>query len=358
MVMPTARYIAHDKLMPWLLGLAEGRRVLAPVREGGKTLFLPLREDSRLDLRGLADDSAKAALLPRCEPLLEFHYAKTAGVPSRTTLEVREILPGQETFLFGVRPCDARGFTVFDRVYDAGTRRDIYYCSRRDKTLVAAIACADPAETCFCNRVGGDPGGSDGADLLFTPVEGGFTVEAVTERGGAFLREQALEEADGKAEEAREVREAVRRAMPEGPSLDGAPDEVLRLFDDGAFWESVAAKCLSCGVCSYLCPTCYCFNMTDESNGNDGVRVRTWDNCMSFQFTLEGSGHNPRNGKAQRMRNRIGHKFSYYPKLHDGNLACVGCGRCIANCPASMDVRAIVIQARSRVLDKEEYANE
>jgi len=357
-VMSAARYIAYDKLMPWLLRLTDARRVLAPTRVGGKTLFSTLRQDSQLDLEGLADDSAKSALLPRCEPLLEFHYSKSGDIPSRTELEVREILPGQETFLFGVRPCDAKGFTVFSRVYDAGARRDIYYCTRRDKTLIAAIACASPAETCFCDRVGGDPGGSDGADLLFTPVEDGFVVEAVTERGDAFLSEQAFEEAGDKAKRAGEVRDAARRAMPAGPSLGGDPDDVLRLFDDAAFWEKTSAKCLSCGACSYLCPTCYCFNMTDEVNGNDGVRVRTWDNCMSFQFTLEGSGHNPRNGKAQRMRNRIGHKFSYYPELHDGNLACVGCGRCVAHCPVSMDVRAIVAQARARALDKEEHVND
>jgi ferredoxin len=356
--MLTARYIANDKLMPWLLSLAETRQVLAPVQVGGQTLFAPINADSQLDLKGLADASAKAALLPRCETLFEFHYSKTEGVPSKTELEVRETLPDQDTLLFGARPCDAKGFTVFDRVYDAGSRRDIYYCTRRDKTLVATMACTDPADTCFCNRVGGGPGDTDGSDILFTPVEGGYVIEPVTERGEAFLAEQPLVEAEERKEEARKVREAVSEAMPEGASLGGGEGEVLKLFDDKEFWGAVTDKCLSCGACSYLCPTCYCFNMTDEINGDDGVRVRTWDNCMSFQFTLEGSGHNPRDGKAQRMRNRIGHKFSYYPELHNGNLACVGCGRCIVHCPVSMDVRAIVAQARDRALAKQEHAND
>ncbi|WP_419787047.1 4Fe-4S dicluster domain-containing protein [Pseudodesulfovibrio sp.] len=356
--MATARYIANDKLMPWLLVLAESRRVLAPIRTGGRTLFSELTEESELNLNGLADESAKAALLPRCEPLLEFHYSKGEGVPSRTNLEVRETLPDQETFLFGVRPCDAKGFSVFDRVYDAGERRDIYYCTRRDKTLIASIACTDPAETCFCNRVEGDPGSTEGTDILFTPVKDGFVAEAVTDRGDAFLQEQPLVDAGDRKEEARKVREATSRAMPAGAPLGGAPGEVLELFEDGEFWDKITAKCLSCGACSYLCPTCYCFNMTDEIKGDDGVRVRTWDNCMSFQFTLEGSGHNPRNSKAQRMRNRIGHKFSYYPALHDGKLACVGCGRCIVNCPVSMDVRAIVGKARERAQAKEEKVND
>jgi ferredoxin len=356
--MSTARYIANDKLLPWLLSLTETRRVLAPVRTGGQTLFSPLDKDSRLDLQGLADASAKAALLPRCEPLFEFHYSKSDGLPSKTEVEVRETLPDQETFLFGARPCDAKGFTVFDRVYDGGSRRDIYYCTRRDNTLVAALACTEPARTCFCNRVGGGPGDTDGADILFTPVDDGFVAESVTERGETFLREQPLVKAGDRKEKAMAIRQAVSEAMAGGPSLGGAQGEVLELFEDREFWEGIAGKCLSCGACSYLCPTCYCFNMTDETNGDSGVRVRTWDNCMSFQFTLEGSGHNPRDGKAQRMRNRIGHKFSYYPELHDGNLACVGCGRCIVHCPVSMDVREIVAQARARASAKQEHVND
>lgn len=357
MVMLAAQFITKDELVPWLRSLTASRQVLAPVRTGGKTVFQRLEEDSVLDLEGLAAAAPKEVLLPRCETLLEYHYTKGDEVPSRTGLEVREVLPDQQTFLFGARPCDVSGFTVFDRVYDAGSRRDIYYCTRRDNTLVAVLACTAPAETCFCNRVGGGPGDAHGADMLFTEVDGGYVVEPVTERGDEFLRSQPLEEAGDRADAARENREAVKAAMPGGDSLLGAPELVGKLFDDQEFWEGVTAKCLSCGACSYLCPTCYCFNMTDEMHGNDGVRVRTWDNCMSFQFTLEGSGHNPRAAKAQRMRNRIGHKFNYYPALH-GSLACVGCGRCIAHCPVSMDVREIVSKAQARALAAEEQAND
>jgi ferredoxin len=328
------------------------------MRTGGRTVFQPLDAGGVLNLDGLATASPKAVLLPRCETLLEYHYSKGEEAPSRTSLEVREVLPDEPTLLFGARPCDVRGFTVFDRVYDAGSRRDVYYCSRRDNTLVAALACTKPDDTCFCHRVGGGPGDSTGADLLVTFIGEGYVIEAVTPRGDDFLSVQDLPEAGGRVEAARKDREAVAAAMPEGESLLGVPEQVNKLFDDQAFWEDVSAKCLSCGACSYLCPTCYCFNMTDEMHGDDGVRVRTWDNCMSFQFTLEGSGHNPRAAKAQRMRNRVGHKFNYYPALHGGSLACVGCGRCIAHCPVSMDVREIVSKAATRTLVEEEQAND
>jgi ferredoxin len=87
--------------------------------------------------------------------------------------------------------------------------------------------------------------------------------------------------------------------------------------------------------------------MTDEQSGLQGKRLRTWDTCMSFEFTLEGSGHNPRPTKAHRLRNRMGHKFAYYPELHEGLIACCGCGRCIKSCPVSLDIRAVVQAAQN-----------
>jgi len=117
------------------------------------------------------------------------------------------------------------------------------------------------------------------------------------------------------------------------------------LFEDD-FWKEVAETCLGCGVCTYLCPTCYCFNITDDDLGLNSRRIRTWDNCMSHTFTLEGSGHNPRPTKAHRLKNRVGHKFSYYPDLHGGVMACCGCGRCIKQCPAGIDIRQIVKAAQ------------
>ncbi len=137
-----------------------------------------------------------------------------------------------------------------------------------------------------------------------------------------------------------------------GKPMDFAPaqDKLMALFDDMEFWGDVSAKCISCGACTYLCPTCYCFNITDEGAGLSGRRVRSWDNCMSHQFTLEASGHNPRPTKAHRLRNRVGHKFSYYPAIHDEVIACCGCGRCIKSCPVSVDIREIVVRAMERVV--------
>jgi ferredoxin len=206
--------------------------------------------------------------------------------------------------------------------------------------------------------VGGGPDDSTGSDVLVTPVEGGYVLEAVTKRGETLLDSPLLADAGDKSEEAASARERGRKSLGQAQDIGKASESLLAIFDDQGFWEDVAAKCLSCGACTYLCPTCYCFTLSDESNGLSGKRLRSWDTCMSFQFCLEASGHNPRPTKAHRLKNRVGHKFSYYPTLHDQITACCGCGRCIKSCPVSVDIREIVLKAIEHAKPKiQEVAN-
>ena len=110
---------------------------------------------------------------------------------------------------------------------------------------------------------------------------------------------------------------------------------------DASFWNEIHQKCLGCGICTFLCPTCYCFDITDEVKDEQGKRIRCWDSCMFPQFTLHASGHNPRPTYRERMRQRIMHKFNYCPENYKETF-CVGCGRCIRNCPVNLDIRQII----------------
>jgi ferredoxin len=351
--MATTLFIQRGDIAAWLADTAATHTVYAPLRDKTGVRFHRLcaqdaaAQTQALELDRQAQTPPKNVLLPACETLLEFSYAKQED--GSTSLDVQPVMPQGAVLLFGPRPCDARAFTVFDRVYDAGRGKDPYYTARRAATVVASVVCTRPEQSCFCTAVGGAPDDTEGSDILFTPVQDGFIVRPLTQAGEAVLRHPLFTEAAHREEEAAGVCAAARAAVPCAPAdFTAAPEPVAALFDDMEFWQSVTAKCLSCGACTYLCPTCYCFNITDESNGLEGRRLRTWDNCMSFQFTLEGSGHNPRPTKAHRYRNRIGHKFSYYPRIHDGALSCVGCGRCISSCPVTMDIRRIVHSAMQR----------
>lgn len=341
-----AKFLAQDELTSWLGKLSEQYRTLVPRREGDAVIFRPFEKSQPVELDVRATQPAKGAVFPRCEPLLTFEYDKNPEEPGRVAVKVTEQKGGSPTVVVGGRPCDCAGFKTFDRVYDSERVKDLNYLHRREMTFFVSMVCAKPATTCFCNWVGGGPASPDGSDVLMTPVSGGYVMESVTDKGGDLLA-SLPDASDAQEAEAKALKEAAEAAMGEAVDVSAAQEKLLEHFDDLEFWETQAGKCISCGTCTYLCPTCYCFNITDEKFGHEGVRLRTWDNCMSSLFTMEASGHNPRPTKAYRLKNRVGHKFSYYPSLHGGNIACVGCGRCIKSCPSSVDIRKIVLDAIS-----------
>ncbi len=357
--MSTARFLKARDIAPWLEELGREYTVLAPTRHGDTVVFREFEPERGIELDRLSTTPAKKALLPPCETLFEYATTKTDTPPYRTSIELRPTLPEGKILLFGTRPCDARAMQIFDRVYDGEQVKDPYYTARRNAATIVTLACSGQAGTCFCDRVGGSPVDATGSDVLLTPLKAGYVAEALTEKGMELMRDTAFMKADGLRQEALNVRNRILEEVPERTSFLDMERNLLSLFGDLGFWDKTAESCLSCGACTYLCPTCYCFNITDEPHGDSGKRIRTWDNCMSSQFTLEGSGHNPRPTKAHRMRNRIGHKFSYYPQLHDKTLACVGCGRCISNCPVSFDIRnAVACAIQHAAANAQEHAHD
>lgn len=339
-----AKFLAYIELDAWLAKMAEQYRTLVPRREGDAVLFGPFDESVPVELRVRPTQPPKSAVFPQCESLLSYKYNKDPEEPGRVEVEVKEHLEGTPTVVIGGRPCDAAGFNVFDRVYDTDRVKDLNYLTRREATLFISMTCEKPATTCFCHWVGGGPSSPAGSDVLMTPIADGYVLESVTEKGEGLITDLA-NASDAQVGDAQAVKEAAEAAMGDPVDPSAAREKLLEHFDDAEFWEAEAGKCISCGTCTYLCPTCYCFNISDEKCGHEGVRLRTWDYCMSSLFTQEASGHNPRPTKAHRLKNRVGHKFSYYPSLHDGKIACCGCGRCIKSCPASVDIRAVVLHA-------------
>lgn len=348
MVMADLKFCPKDHLLDWIKELSRERTVLVPQQCGEAVEFRPFIQGSELFFERQPTAPPKKSVFPQTEPLLCYAYEKDPDDPGKQRLQIRETLPeARQTVVLGCRPCGARGFTVFDPVYADGEIADPYYQTRRDATIFIALACERPEPTCFCHWVGSGPADEAGSDVLMIPLSRGFALKPVTDKGRQLLEagdfKEATQEQSDEAEQM--VRDAEARLAP-APDLEAVPEKLLELFENKGFWEQMSAKCISCGACTYLCPTCYCFNISDEYSGLRGKRIRTWDNCMSNLFTQEASGHNPRSLKAQRLRNRVGHKFSYYPKLHDQIFACCGCGRCIKSCPMSVDIRDIVLSAK------------
>ncbi len=344
------KFISFDDLPAWLAELGNGRTVYAPRRQGQAVVYLPYQTGEALEFAQRPTESAKHTVFPRSEGLFAFRKDGDPENPNNRKLTLTEAEEPGKAVVFAALSCDARGFFTFDPVYDGcgteGIAKDVYYLKRRENTVLVVRACKTALSTCFCHWVGGGPASPQGADVLATDVDNGLLLQAVTEKGAALLESSKLSQGtDAQAKSAKSAHEAVAKSMGPAPALDGASKSLLSLFDNRDFWIGQSSGCISCGACTYLCPTCYCFNLTDESNGIAGTRLRTWDTCMSALFTLEASGHNPRLGKAARLKNRVGHKYSYYPKIHGGRFACSGCGRCIKSCPSSIDIRKIVLNA-------------
>ncbi|MDR2892139.1 MAG: 4Fe-4S dicluster domain-containing protein [Deltaproteobacteria bacterium] len=345
------KFISRAKLADWLKELSSRFEVWAPRKEGegarSVVVYRPFEAEKGLELDRKPTESAKHTMFPRSETLFNFRRNLVEGAPS---LELEEAADPAPRLVFGLLSCDARGFQIFDPVYNGsgtnGQAKDTYYLKRRSSTVLIVKSCSKVLSTCFCNWVGGGPASTEGADVLATEVQDGFLLTPVSERGAAVLDSSLLAATNSDMESAAaDSQTKAAAALPAAPDLKESQSALLGKFDNAAFWQAESSKCLSCGACTYLCPTCYCFNISDEAAGYNGVRLRNWDSCMMPLFTMEASGHNPRTPKMGRLKNRVGHKFSYYPSLHGGRIACCGCGRCIKSCPSSVDIRRIVTDA-------------
>lgn len=334
--MSSSSKILKKQRLPGLLErLMKERQVFAPVKKGEVILIREIDSPSQVLLEYKnAKESPKAVLFPQRETL--FRYRTERG---RAEVEVPSGA-ARGRVLFGVRPCDARGLLLLDKVFGGGCS-DPYYMDRRNGTLVVSLGCADPNPSCFCLSMGGGPCSAEGSDVLLLDLGGGYLAEAVSEKGGALLADPAFEESD---EESLSLAEKIKRqseaSMKPVAVKENLKKELDRLFSDPV-WNTLAESCLSCGICTYLCPTCHCFDLCDETSGPAGERLRVWDSCQFPLFTRQASGFNPRPTGNERFRQRIMHKFSYLPETQ-AMLGCVGCGRCVTECPVNLDIREVV----------------
>ncbi len=332
------RLIKKDAL-PCLIGkLSAAATVYGPVKEGDYVLFRALKEGEE----PLADyansrNAPKQFFFPPREELLKY----TRSGQDLTLASVGGSIG--EAVLFGVRPCDARSFVLLDMLFDQEQYRDPHYIDRREKTIVITMACAHPPyTTCFCTAVDGAPASGEGADILLTDLGEDYLAEFLTTKGERLLpRFGDLPAADAAASD----RQAEIAAQAAGEIKSAPPAKKIkpildRIFEH-KFWDTIHGKCLKCGTCTYLCPTCHCFDISDETKGENGVRIRNWDSCMYPLFTKAASGHNPRPSQKERWRQRVMHKFKYYVD-NFGAISCVGCGRCVQLCPVNIDIRKII----------------
>ncbi|MDE5833512.1 MAG: 4Fe-4S dicluster domain-containing protein [Desulfovibrio sp.] len=349
--MSKIRYVAKKDLANVPLSISQlGLTVLVPVISPATAkpsiIYEPWEKEKEFTF-AKAFVSPKSTVFPECETLFEYKKRPSPVAPDENWIQLSEKDERRDTVIFGCRPCDARGFDALDKPFTQGLFKDPYYAEKRDHIIVIARTCNTGCETCFCHWVGGGPTSPIGSDILITELEDGFVFQAITEKGQDLLTRLSMPDGTDKFPEAEEIRKKAWKSLVPAPDISGALESLKNIFTDDDFWVSQTDRCISCGACTYICPTCYCFNITDEGvpgSPKGGRRLRSWDNCMSSRYTREASGHNPRAKKFQRMRNRVSHKFWTFPE-NWGSYLCSGCGRCITNCPVHLDIRAIVLAA-------------
>ena len=308
--------------------LAEGKRVAGPVAVGpGRVLYQPLVSPERLLLDGFIRtvNSIKAFVFPRHEELYAYRFR------GRQVELIDAPLPEEEQIVIGARPCDAAALPVLDHVFRWGTP-DRSYERRRELTTVVTLACREYDDHCFCTSLDSGPRDERGSDVLLVEIdEETYEVVWLTSKGkDLFVRH--TERADRKG------------TIGTGPKrkFDAAAlERFLAENFESPVWETFALRCLGCGACAYDCRTCHCFDIVDEGDRHGGMRVRNWDSCQFALFTLHASGHNPRTAQAQRIRQRIYHKFRIYPDKF-GDTLCTGCGNCSRGCPVHLGIRPVL----------------
>jgi sulfhydrogenase subunit beta (sulfur reductase) len=328
-----------EKLFELLKG--NDRQVYAPYLRNRRTSYRKIEKFSDIATDYIqTTQSSKEVSFPRTEKILD--YSKNAD-----GMSVKGIEPDQipEIMLWGIRPCDAMGIGELSSIFNWDYKDEIYN-NRLSKVTVLGFSCSKADEYCFCTSVGGNPGNTKGSDILFTQMgeNGDYLAEILTEKG-----EKVVSLAPDLFETAENIEK--EKFLAEVPVMF-SHEEIygkLEKFFDSEEWVEQSLKCLGCGACAYVCPTCACFDIQDDSHGKLGTRVRCWDSCGFSLFTLHTSGHNPRNVQSARWRQRIMHKFSYMPERLSV-YGCTGCGRCSRACPADMNILEHLISIKEAAI--------
>jgi len=329
---------ALDKLPVLISSIAKNEKLYLPVdKKDDISVYKEYEEGDALSTKLNTLRSAKDFFFPQLQPLVKF---RTEGQKIEVIDEREE---PADYVIFGVRACDVRSFDVLDNVFLADPV-DTYYKAKREHATVVSFACSAPGETCFCHSFGIDAAAPAG-DARFWIIGDEVYFEALTEKGKKFaesidFKSLGASEDASNEEAVKKEQDRVHGIQAKLPLYNLKPvdnrDKELEVFNS-ELWKQLSDKCLGCGSCTFVCPTCQCFDIEEFSDGKEYRRFRCWDSCMYKDFTQMAAG-TPRKTQMERFRQRFMHKLVYYPIQHDGMYSCVGCGRCLRRCPVNMNI--------------------
>ena len=331
------RKISLEKIDSLFSAIAENNVLYMPVDTKTGAKYEKWEDGKKLSNALNTVRSAKDFFFPQTENLMDF---KVEG----KKIEVIDTRSETEDFVvFGVRACDVKSFDVLDKVFLAEPQ-DSYYKNRREHGVIMSLACTKPNETCFCTTFGIDAAEPAG-DVVCYKTEDALYMDAKTEKGEKLLKaiDGITEEADNKAvaEQQKVTRERMAKLPLASLDLSAVGAGKTKALFDRPEWKQLSESCLGCGTCTFVCPTCQCYDIKEFDSGKLVRRFRCWDSCMYSDFTKMSAGQ-PRPTQLERFRQRFMHKLVYFPDNNDGIFGCVGCGRCLAKCPIHMNIVKVV----------------
>jgi formate hydrogenlyase subunit 6/NADH:ubiquinone oxidoreductase subunit I len=309
-------------------------QVYGPQAKGNKFIFAPVTDpaDVRLDY-GTTILSPKVALLPSREQVAAFRLGEQPST--------EPVVEAGPMVIFGAHTCDLHAIRLLDRAF-TGNHVESHYVERRRQTLIVSLECLEPCdEHSFCKDMGTHTA-DDGYDLHLTDVGDAYAVEVGTQAGQALLDGYAdlRPPADADARLCGDVLSAKWPRFRNRLDFDAEQlPALLATAYEHPLWQELGERCLSCGSCTNVCPTCFCFNVQDtlELDGENAVRTRNWDSCQLDEFALVAGGESFRETRAARQRHRFFRKGKWLRERY-GVRGCVGCGRCIRTCLVHINI--------------------
>ncbi|MCP4624436.1 MAG: 4Fe-4S ferredoxin [bacterium] len=334
--------ISKDNWTQGLASLTESYRLFGPVKDNEFHNFKELSKGQAPELECLNTRlSPKSIIYPQSQALLEYSLD--------VSREDHHIMKEVDTdysarAVMGIRPCDAKAFMLVGHNFDTPEYKDPYWIQAYEATTLVGLACDSPCSSCFCTTAGCGPHHEEGLDVLLADIGDTYLAKALTDKGEKLLQTAGWDTA-ADVDTAEKMLDAMQREAESKISASVTTDRLNQVdtteLYNVPFWEEVSFSCINCGTCTFVCPTCWCFDIQDENRGKSGCRTRNWDSCMFPLFTMHGTGHNPRGTKLHRVRQRFMHKLKYYVDKYNVGIQCVGCGRCVRSCPVNIDIRKV-----------------
>lgn len=324
------KIITKTEINKLISELVKNYEIVAPVKEEELVLFKAIKKAEEIFWD--YDNSLKPAKGLFFSPR-EILFTYSNSEPRATNHELRS------TVIWAIRPCDARSLVLLDKVFD-GDYKDTYYLEKREKTILVGLSCENPDKACFCYSLDEKgPFSTQGLDILLTKLKNEtYFAQIITEKGKNLLKDYGKDAEESHRKERQELIQKIKKKIVKDLKV---PENLEAIFEND-FWDKISRKCITCGICRYLCATCHCFSLADE----EIERIRFWAACSFPSFTKEAAGTNPREKKVARYKQWYYHKFSYHKKNY-GEYLCVGCGRCIRNCPVEIDFTEVLKNAES-----------